>query len=446
MKPMNSSALPAAVLAAFTLLPCTLPAADHWPQLRGPGARGVADTPGLPEEWGQEKNVVWKVDVPGRGWSSPVVWGNRIFLTTAISAGDEEEAKKGLYFGGDRKAPSQHQHRFVVLAIDFDTGKVVWQKEVHKGAPPVPRHIKNSHASETQATDGKLVYSLFGDLGLHAHDFEGNLVWSKALPAHKTRYGWGAAASPALHEGKLYVVDDNEEASSLTAYEASTGKELWRVDRDEKSNWATPFVWQHAARTEIVTPGSGKVRSYGLDGKLLWELRGMSSITIATPFEAHGLLYLGSGFVMDKLRPLYAIRPGAAGDISLKDGETENRSIAWCDREAAPYNPSFLVDGDFLYVLFDNGTFNCREAKTGKPVYGKKRLGSAGAFTASPWAYGGKVFCLSEEGDTFVVEGGRDFKVLRTNPLGEMCMATPAIARKSLLIRTLGRLYRIEAR
>lgn len=220
-----------------------------------------------------------------------------------------------------------------------------------------------------------------------------------------------------------------------------------RTARDERSNWSTPLAWKTPDRTEIVTTGTGKVRSYGLDGKLLWELRGMSSITITipTPMAGHGMVFISSGFVIDPLRPIYAIRPGAMGDISLKDGETGNGSIAWCQKKAAPYNPSPVLYGEQIYVLLDRGLMASYDAKTGKTVYEPQRIApDAGAFTASPWVCGGKVFCLSEDGDTFVIPAGLSFSVVRKNSLEEMCMATPALAQGSLILRTASALYRIR--
>jgi len=220
------------------------------------------------------------------------------------------------------------------------------------------------------------------------------------------------------------------------------------VDRpDEKSNWSTPFIWENDQRTEIITSGSGKVRSYDLDGKLLWELKGMSSITIPTPVSRFGMLYLGSGYVLEKdnFKPLYAIKPGASGDISLGKDETSNQYIAWRQKSAAPYNPSFIVHGDYLYVLKDRGTLDCYDAHTGKQVYKDERLGPAGTgFTSSPWAAGDKIFCLSEDGDTFVIQAGPQFKLLGKNSLGEMTLSTPALTRDSVIIRTETKLYRIR--
>jgi outer membrane protein assembly factor BamB len=416
-------------------------AADNWPQFRGPAA-GVSDGKDLPDTWGPAKNVAWKIDVPGRGWSSPVVWGDKVFLTSVVTDGKFEDPKKGLYFGGERGKPSTDTHHWVVWCFDLATGRKLWEKEAHKGAPTSTVHIKNSYASETPVTDGERLYAYFGNVGLFCYDLEGKELWSQKWGSAKTRFGWGTAASPAVHKGRVYVVNDNEEKSFLVALDARTGKEVWRVERDEKSNWATPFVWENERRTELVTNGTNRVRSYDLDGKPLWELSGMSSITIPTPFARHGLLYVGSGYVLDKKKPLLAIRPGAEGDITPQ-GDDGNKYVAWHLKGAAPYNPTPLVYGDYLYVLYDMGLLSCHDARTGKVLYEKERLG--GQFTASPWAYGGKVFCLSEDGDTHVIEAGPKFKHLGKNSLDEMCLATPAAVRGSLLVRTMTKLYRFGA-
>jgi outer membrane protein assembly factor BamB len=241
----------------------------------------------------------------------------------------------------------------------------------------------------------------------------------------------------------VFVVNDNDEKSFAVALDAKTGRQLWRVERDEKSNWATPYIWQNDQRTELITCGTKRVRSYDLDGKLLWELGGMSTIVIPTPFSKFGLLYVCSGYVGDKMRPVFAIKPGASGDISLKPGETNNAFIAWYQPVAAPYNPSPLIYGDNFYVLFDFGFLSCHDAHTGRPIYDKQRIRPEGnaAFTASPWAANGKIFALSEDGDTYVFAAGPEYKLLHKNSLDEMCMATPAIAGDRLLIRTLTKLY-----
>jgi outer membrane protein assembly factor BamB len=429
-------------LAVFLFLGALL-AADDWPQFRGPSA-GVADDDSLPATWSTTANVVWKLDIAGRGWSSPVVAGDRIFLTAVIPPGPEEAPKKGLYFGGNRETPPAGEHRWMVLCVDWKTGRLLWERELHRGAAP-SRHLKNSYASETPVTDGERVYAYFGGAGLFCLDRNGKLLWSQPLTPLPMRFGWGTAASPVLHGGRLYIVNDNEEKSFLTAFDARTGKPVWRVMRDEGSNWATPFVWEHDDRTEVVTAGTRRVRSYDLDGKLLWEFGGMSSIAIPTPFAKLGLLYVTSGYVGDQVRPVYAVRPGALGDISLKSEETSSRFVAWYNPQAGPYNPSPIVYGDYYYTLLDRGFFTCHDARTGREIYGKQRIDPAATgFSASPWAYGGKIFVLSEDGDTFVIQAGPEFKLLGKNSLDEMCMATPAIYRSSLIVRTASKLYRIQ--
>jgi outer membrane protein assembly factor BamB len=421
-----------------------LSAVDQWPQFRGPQSTGVADDAALPETWSATRNVVWKTEIPGSGWSSPVVWGDRIFLTSVISTVAPEAPKKGLYFGGNREGIPTDEHRWMVYAVDWKTGKIAWAREVHHGSPRSSHHLKNTYASETPVTDGERVYAYFGNLGLFVFDMDGKPVWSQHWGPFRTRYGWGTAASPVLYKERVYVVNDNDDQSFLAALDKRTGKQIWRVERDEASNWSTPFIWQNGQRTEIITSGTRKVRAYDLDGKVLWELGGMSSIVIPTPFAQHGLLYLASGYVGDTVRPVFAVRPSARGDISLKESETGNEYIAWYQRQAGPYNPSPLVYGDFYYTLLDRGMMTCHEARTGREIYGKQRIDpETTAFTASPWAYNGKIFALSEDGDTFVIQAGAEFKILGKNPLDELSMATPAIARGSLIIRTASKLYRI---
>jgi len=419
----------------------------NWPQFRGPGSRGVAECVNLPDRWSATENVAWKTDIPGRGWSSPIVWGDRIFLTTVINAGTSEEPKKGLYFGGDRKQLPEDVHQWKVLCLELGTGNILWERLVHEGKPNSSIHLKSSYASETPVTDGERLYCSFGNLGVYCFDMEGKKLWEFSISPRAMRNGWGTAASPVLHGNRLYLVNDNEEESYLLALDAKTGTEVWRTPRDEKSNWATPFVWENSQRTEIVTPGTGQVRSYDLDGKLLWSLAGMSGITIATPYEHNALLYLSSGYVLDSKKPIYAIRPGAAGDISLTDGATSNDFIAWSQPSAGPYNPSSLIYDERLYVLYDMGLIACFDAKDGKQVFGVKRLPNGRAFTSSPWAYNGKVFCLNEDGVTFVLKAGDEFEVLHTNALAEddMCMATPAMVGDRLIIRTSARVYCIRS-
>ena len=425
---------------------------DNWPQFRGAEARGIgADGNGLPDTWSSTENIEWKTDLPGRGWSSPIVWGNHVFLTTAVSLEELGVAaaapKTGLY-NGRMQVKLESIFQWQVYCLDLETGAIKWNQKVHEGEPEYPTHIKNSYASETPVTDGKHVYAYFGNVGVFAFDFDGKLVWSKKIDAHLTRNGWGTAASPVLHKGRLYIVNDNHEDSYLLALDADTGDEIWRVSRDEKSNWSTPYIWENDERTEIVTPGSDLVRSYDLDGKLLWSFSGMSTITIATPYESNGLLYISSGYFQDRrARPLYAIRPGATGDISLKEDETANEFIAWSDPFGAPYNPSTIVYKDRLYVLYDRGEFGSYDAMTGEPIIERERLPrDVWNFSTSPWAYDGKIFCLNEAGKTFVLKAGDELEILHVNELTreDMGMATPALVGDRLLLRTAARLYSIR--
>ncbi|MCL5096075.1 MAG: PQQ-binding-like beta-propeller repeat protein [Candidatus Omnitrophica bacterium] len=422
--------------------------AASWPLFRGPGAGAVGSNAQLPEQWSASKNVAWKRDIPGRSWSSPIVWADTVFVVTAISPGESEPAKKGLYLGGERPNAPRPEHQWKMLCLDLNTGAIRWERLLHQGPPPEPVHLKNSYASQTPVTDGKRVYAFIGNVGVFALDFEGHPAWSRPVHPRKVRYGWGPAASPVLYGDRLYLVNDNDEQSYLLAMDKTTGKEVWRTERDEKSNWSTPFIWVNDQRTEIVTAGTGAVRSYDLEGKLLWRLEGMSSITVATPYADAGLLYVSSGFIADKTRPIYAIRPGDNGDISLQPGQTNNTGIAWSQPLAAPYIPSTLVYDGRLYVLYDRGELSAFNARTGAPLYTREKLPEGLHFTASPWAGNGHIFCLNEDGITFVLRAGDRFELLHTNKLAEddMCMATPAAVGDRLLIRSAVRLYCIKAK
>ena len=422
---------------------------QNWSQFRGPGARGVGTDRSLPDKWSATENVEWKRSLPGRGWSCPVVWGKRVFLTTVVNEGVSEKPKKGLYFGGERPKFPETVHHWKVYCLSLESGRVLWEREVHKGRPQSAIHVKNSYASETPVTDGERVYCYFGNLGIFVFDMDGKPQWSRKFTPRKTRYSWGTASSPVLHKDRLYIVNDNEVDSWLLALDKKTGKEAWKVTREEKSNWSVPYVWENRERTEIVVPGSGRTVSYDLDGKeLWWWRRGMSSITIATPYSSDELLYISSGYVGDKKKPIYAIRPGARGDISIKPfRKSDNEFVAWCNWEAAPYNPSTLLYNGQLYSLLDRGWLRALDPASGEFIYERKRLPPGAGYTVSPWAYNGKIFCLNEDGETRVIQAGKEFKYLHTNKLAEddMAMACPAIAGDRLLIRTSARVYCIRA-
>jgi outer membrane protein assembly factor BamB len=273
---------------------------------------------------------------------------------------------------------------------------------------------------------------------------KGRILWTKEWPLKATRYGYGTASSPVLFKNRLYLLKDNEEESYLFALDKSTGREIWKVKRDEPSTWSTPYIWQNKLRTEIVTSGSRKIRSYDLSGKPLWEISRQATLAVPTPFSDDGLLYVTTGYPTDPTSPVYAIRPGASGDITPKNGETSNAYIVWSLSQGGPVDPSSIIYKGKYYCLTDAGFLTCHDSKTGKEYYGKQRLDPAsGSFTTSPWAYNDRIFCLSEDGDTYVVQAGPEYKLLRKNSIEEACMATPAIAGGSLILRTYTKLYRL---
>jgi outer membrane protein assembly factor BamB len=434
-----------ALSAALALT--SVSASEQWPQFRGRMAGEAPDNPKLPDAWSTTENVVWKADVPGIGWSSPIVWNDLIIVTSVIPPGPLALPERGLYGGtGNYTTPAAGEHRWIVYAFDFQTGRVRWEREVRRAAPITVKHGKNTYASETPLTDGERVYVYFGGMGLFAFDMSGKPVWNVPMDPLPMR-NWGTGASAVLHGGRVYVVNDNDQRSSMSAYDAKTGRILWTVPREEGSNWSTPYIWEHDGVTEIVTTGSRQVRAYDLDGKVKWSLGGLTTLHVPSPFAKLGLLFVSSGFLGDALRPVYAIRPGAAGDISLKGDEKSNAFIAWSNLRLGTYSTSPLVYGDYYYTLMDRGFLLCHDARTGEEIYPRQRItAEASGFTSSPWAYNGKLFALSEDGDTFVMQAGREFKLLRKNSLGDMAMATPAIAGDSLIIRTATKLYRLSSR
>lgn len=428
--------------------------ADDWPQFRGMRAGVAPDHPQLPDRWSETENVAWKLDIPGRGWSSPVVWRDHVFVTSAVNVSAPAkpmlapEAYRGRGTGGtmsredvDRDRPEQ---RWVLYDIELATGRIRWQRVLRTAVPGQNVHLKNSYASETPVTDGERVYVYLGYAGLFAFDINGTPLWSHVMDALETGDGgWGSASSPALHDGRLFIVGDNETRSFAAAYDAKSGKELWRVAREEPSNWSSPYVWQHAQRTELVTTGRRKVRSYDVtNGNVLWELAWTSSLHAPTPFSANGLLYVSTGYFTDPSRPVYAIRPGGRGDISLKGEATSSDVVAWFQPTLASCYPSPMVIGTQYYTLMDRGFLTSNDAATGKEIYGRQRISSdSSAFSASPWSYNGRIFALSEDGDTFVIQAGPEFKLLGRNSLDEVTLASPAVSGRYLLIRTASRLY-----
>lgn len=440
-------ALAVASFAWIAATACSAAPETTWPRFRGELGAGVSDGKPLPAEWSPTSHIIWKAPVPGKGWSSPVVWGNRIFLTTAIPAGDVEKPWIPEKMEDNGKGyPTKSEQRWTVVCLDLKSGRQIWSREAHRAVPDWLTHPKGSHASESVVTDGKRVYAQFGNIGIFCYTVDGKPLWQKRWGKTQMLFNWGTAIGPALYGGRVYVVNDNEDKSWLAALDAATGKEIWRVTRDEKSNWCNPLAWKTPQRVELVTSGSRGVRSYDLDGKLLWELQGMSYATIPSPFVYKDRLYLGSGHSSGNLQPVYCIRPGATGTLTLGPEETGNAGVAWVARRGSPYVPTPIAYGDLVYCLRDYGFVDCYSAADGKSIYTRFRLSpSAMPVTASPVAGDGKIYCLGEKGNMVVLAAGPTPKVLARNDLGEDTLATPAIVDGTLLVRTLGHLYRIGA-
>lgn len=421
----------------------TTTSADDFTRFRGADATGVAkDHPQLPDRWNKTENVAWVADVPGQGWGSPIVVGDRVFVSSVVAQEENIKPKGGLYLGQGVRDPAKGIHHWMVYCFDLNSGKELWRHEAHAGRPAVPRHPKSSYAAETPTTDGERLFVLFGDLGLYCYSLDGDPLWSKPIEPKKTNLDYGAAASPVVHDGQVFVVYDNKEDSWIAAFDAVTGEQRWRTKRDETHSWATPLVWKNDKRTEIVVPGQRVNRSYSLDGKELWSFDGnMSVLVIPSPFAAHGMCYISSGYVGDSHRPTFAMRPGAEGKLDVDEGFAKSDFIEWYQPKASPYNTTQIVYGEYLYTVYDQGFMTCHNALTGEEVYGKRRFSPKGSFTASPWAYNGKVFCLSEDGLTYVIKAGPEFEILNTNSLAELCIATPSVTGNNLLVRTLTKVY-----
>ena len=392
------------------------------------------------------KNVRWKAEVPGLAHSSPVVWDNRVFVTTAVSSDPKEDYWEKGFPRSDR-GPDAAEISWKVYCFDRDTGKLLWERTAVRKKPVNARHTKNSYASQTPVTDGTYVFAFFGDQGMFCYDFQGNLVWSQNLGTFVMANGWGLGSSPVLYKDLVIQTCDREAGGSfIIALDKKTGKTVWKTDRDEASSWSTPLVYLEGKRPEMIVNATRAVRSYDPEsGKLLWECRGpATSITTPTPTFAHGLIFVSSGFIVEPTRPVTAFRPGATGDITLKGGETKSDAIAWRQMTAAPYIPSPIAYGDYFYVLFDQGFLACYDAKTGREVYGKKRIDVGANFSASPVAVEGRLYLMSEDGDVYVISATPEYNLLVKNSLGEAIMASPAVSNGMMFVRALKHLYCIQ--
>ncbi len=443
------------LLIVLTCRPAFATEPADWSQFRGPHGDGIARGRKLPVKWGDDDGVMWKADLPGLGWSQPVTWRNRVYVTTAVSENEPEKRELDwspgasgltlLLASAGQKVdfpPPDVEYQWKLLCLDADTGKTVWERTAVTGKPKFHIHPSNSYASETPATDGHVIVASFGMAGVYCYDLQGELLWSKELGVHPTQLGWGSGSSPVLHEGRVFIQCDNDSSSFIVALESRTGNEVWRMARDERSNWATPFVWRNRMRTELVTAGGAKMRSYDpADGTLLWEM-GASGRTAATPVGNEEMLYVDSyERVTGRTGLLAAIKPGASGDISLRGKAATNDFVAW-SVPLSGYRVSSpaLFDGR-VYVFEQNGGIvHCFDAKTGEKVF-KQRLPSGRGVVSSPLAADSGLYVLNYDGVTTVLEPGQELKAAATNSVDDLCWASLGIAGDRLLLRGAKGLY-----
>jgi outer membrane protein assembly factor BamB len=414
--------------------------AQNWPQFRGPGASGVAEGHSA-VTWDGEKleNTRWKTKIPGLGHSSPVVWGNKVFVTTAVTTAAKDETRYGLY-GDVAPVKDDPRHTWKVYALDKQTGKVLWERTAYDGVPKVKRHPKSTHSDSTPATDGKYLVALFGSHGLYAYNLDGKLLWKQDVGMldsgwfYDPDYQWEHGSSPIIYRDLVIIQADVQKDSFIAAYSIKNGKLVWKTSREEISSWGTPTVYEGKTRAELIANGSRAIRGYDpMTGKELWRLTPNSEVTTPTPIVAHDLIYVTSGY--RPIQPIYAIRLGASGDITLKDGKESSEFIAWSKTRGGPYMPTPVVYGDLLYTCSNQGVLTAYNAKSGERIYQERLGGKGGAFTASPVAADGKIYLSSEDGEVFVVKAGPKYELLATNRVGEVMMATPAISDGLVIIR-----------
>ena len=432
--------------------------AKDWTQFRGAASDGRAST-ACPVRWSSTENVRWKKKLDGEGWSGPVVWQDRVFVTEAVpdmNPRGEEAAVDGVrpepYRGGGGRRRDDlvdTVYRYDVVCLDAGNGETIWRRTAKRGKPPIPRHSSNTYATETPLTDGERVYAYFGMNGVFCFDMSGGLVWQRDLGEYSMRAGWGTSSSPVLFESKLFIQCDNDEQSFLVALDSRSGEELWRVNRDEASQYSSPIVWQNSQRDELIAGGM-TYRSYDPDtGKLLWSLDMAKGRSSATAVAADDRLYVGTerrnrGGADDGGGFLFAVKPGGSGDITPPEGEEASTYVQWKIERSDLQMASPAYAGGCLYILERRaGRLHCIKASTGETAY-RQRLPGARAFWASPWSADGRVYCLDTSGTTYVLDAGPDYKLIAENRIDEQAWSSPAVAGGRLFLRTIDHLYCIE--
>src|SRR5688500_14692252 len=420
---------------------------QNWPQFRGPGATGVVEGSSQPVKWvaSAHTHVRWKTQSSRLSHSSLASCGAKDFVTTAVSSG-KDETRFGLY-GDVAPVKDDPKHTYKVYALDKQKGTILWERVAYEGIPKIKRHPKSTHAAATPVTDGKYLIAMFGSEGLYAYDLNGKLLWKQDVGVldagwfYDVDYQWEYGSSPIIYKNLVIIQADIQKDSFVAAYDIKSGKLVWKTPRQgELPGWGSPTVYEGAPRAELVTTGAKAIRGYDpITGKELWKIGPMSEITTPTPFLAHGLIFVTSGYA--PIQPIYAIKPGGSGDLSLKDKQETNEFIAWSKQRGGPYMPTPIVYGDLLYTCSNQCVFTDYKAKTGAQVY-QQLIGRTDApYTASPVASDGKIYLSSEDGDVFVVKAGPKYELLAKNPVGEVMMATPAISDGLVIVRTVSHLF-----
>lgn len=422
---------------------------DNWPQFRGQSALGIASDQDLPLTWDVKKgtNIRWKTPIPGLGHSSPVVWEDKVFVTTAVGEGKEAYLKVGRY-GSSPDNPEDYTHHYRLYCLDKNSGEIIWEKTAYSGKPKLDRHIKSSHANCTPATDGQHVLAFFASQGLYCYDMDGELLWTRDLgfldagAFDRPEIKWGFASSPIIYKDKVVVLCDVNNQSFLTVLDIATGEDVWRTLRDENPTWGTPAIHVSEEYTQVIINGYKHMGSYNFEtGEEIWWLRGGGDIPVPTPIISHGLVFITNAH--GKMRPIYAIKLDAKGDITLAPGKTSNEFIPWFYPRRGAYQPTPLIYGDQLYVGDNSGMLTAYEATTGKELYREKIGGDLSSYSASPVAADDRIYLTDEFGNIHIVKAGLTYEHLAVNTMDEICMATPAISGKTLFIRTRTDLYAI---
>ena len=413
----------------------------QWPSFRGPFASGIMDGADLPDQWNIKtgENIKWVTEIPGLGHSSPVIWGDKMFITTAISGSGIDSLKVGLY-GDIDNVNDESIHEFKIYCINKNTGQILWERLSQKGIPAVKRHTKASHANSTPATNGHCVIAFFGSEGLYCYDFDGKLIWKRdfgrmnAGPYTDPDTDWGFASSPIIHNNRIIIQCDFLGDCFLASLDLETGTEIWKTPREEISTWSTPTIYAKEDITQIIVNGYKHMGGYDFNtGEEIWEMSGGGDAPIPTPVIAHDLIFIHSAH--GRYSPIYAVRPDAKGNITLDKESTSNEYIVWSIKRGGAYIPTDLIYGNYLYNMRMNGQLICYEAKTGKQIY-REYIPEARGITSSGIAADGKLYYTTEQGDIFTLKAGPSFEIISKNSLNDLCMATPAISGKMIYFRT----------